>query len=87
MSYHTDGHEPQTFNPMKHEGKCSWYLDEEGTKEATIYFDYFRQYGTLYVTEIDYRSDVALSDETLKEAVINELGPCQFEDTEILRSN
>ena len=70
-------------NPMSHEGKCTWNIDED--IEITIYFDYQRVYGTLYVTEIEYVSRTEVSDEVLKEAVMNELGPCEFDDTEIVR--
>jgi len=86
MSWYTDGHEPQIYNPMTHEGKCTWYLDPECTQEVTIFFNYMKQHGVMYVTEIDYSSPVAVTDETLKEAVTDHLGPCQFEDTEIVRS-
>ena len=69
-------------NPMSHEGKCSWDLD--GEKKLTIFFDYQRMYGTLYVNLIEYSGE-QVSDDVLKEAVMNELGPCKFDDTEITR--
>lgn len=73
--------------PAKWDGKCTWNLGEDGEIEVTIYFEYIRQYGLMYVTEIDYTCEMAVEASELKEAVMNELGPdVVFQDTEIIRS-
>lgn len=71
-------------NPMSYDGSCSWDLDEDGEKKLTIFFEYQRTFGTLYVNLIEYSGE-QVSDDVVKEAVLNELGTCQFDDTEIVR--
>ena len=68
-------------NPMSHEGTTTWTL-EDGT-DIAVGFEYQRIFGTLYVNEISHNAK-EITDQELKEAVMNELGPCQFEDTEIV---
>lgn len=69
-------------NPMSHEGATTWTL-EDGT-DITIGFEYQRIFGTLYVNEISHNAK-EITDQELREAVMNELGHCEFEDTEIVR--
>ena len=68
-------------NHMSHEGTTTWTL-EDGT-DITVGFEYQRIFGTLYVNEISHNAK-EITDQELKEAVMNELGPCQFDDTEIV---
>jgi hypothetical protein len=71
-------------NPMPLEGSTTWTL-EDGT-DITVGFEYQRTFGVIYVNEISHNAKGNVTDQELREAVMNTLGPCEFEDTEIVRN-
>lgn len=72
-----------TNETLIHDGETTWTLEHEGQEiDFAIDFRYFHSFGTMYCTEAS-ATPVGLDEETMKEAIRNEMGPNIYFDNTI----